>query len=92
MIIIVNSKIVNQKDLETVKKDVQTKEEYVANIIEIIQNDCDSIEIVKMSDTENKIPNGKTYIVDKEKKKIISYPIERKLLYAIEKISKKNKT
>ena len=79
------------KDLETVKKDVQTKEEYVANIIEIIQNDCDSIEIVKMSDTENKIPNGKTYIVDKEKKKIISYPIERKLLYAIEKISKKNK-
>ena len=79
------------KDLVTVKKDVQTKEEYVANIIEIIQNDCDSIEIVKMSDTENKIPNGKTYIVDKEKKKIISYPIERKLLYAIEKISKKNK-
>ena len=44
-----------------------------------------------MSDTENKIPNGKTYIVDKENKKIISYPIERKLLYAIEKISKKNK-
>ena len=38
------------KDLETVKKDVQTKEEYVANIIEIIENNCDSIEIIRMND------------------------------------------
>ncbi len=79
------------KDLETVKKDVQTKEEYVANIIEIIKNNCDSIEIIRMNDEENKIPNNKTYIVDKENKKIISYPIERKILYAIAKISKKEK-
>ena len=79
------------KDLETVKKDVQTKEEYVANIIEIIKNNCDSIEIVKMSDEQNKIPNKKTYIVDKNNKKIVAYPIERKILYAISKISKKDK-
>ena len=79
------------KDLETVKKDVQTKEEYVANIIEIIKNNCDSIKIVKMSDEQNKIPNKKTYIVDKNNKKIVAYPIERKILYAISKISKKDK-
>ena len=46
------------KDLETVKKDVQTKEEYVANIIEIIKNNCDSIKIIRMNDEENKIPNN----------------------------------
>ena len=79
------------RDLETVKKDVQTKEEYVANIIEIIKNNCDLIEIIRMNDEENKIPNNKTYIVDKENKTIIAYPIERKILYAIAKISKKDK-
>lgn len=79
------------KDIETVKKDIQTKEEYVANIIEIIKNNCDSIEIIKMSDEQNKIPDKKTYIIDQENKKIIAYPIERKILYAISKIGKKEK-
>ena len=79
------------KDIETVKKDIQTKEEYVANIIEIIKNNCDSIEIIKMSDEQNKIPDKKTYIIDQENKKIIAYPIERKILYAISKIRKKEK-
>ena len=79
------------KDIETVKKDIQTKEEYVANIIEIIKNNCDSIEIIKMSDEQNKIPDKKTYIIDQETKKIIAYPIERKILYAISKIGKKEK-
>lgn len=79
------------KDLETVKKDVETKDEYISNILDIIKNECDSIKIIKMSDEKNKIPNNKTYIVDKEKKEIISYPIERKILYAIAKIEKKDK-
>ena len=79
------------KDLETVKKDVQTKEEYISNLIEIIKNECNSIKIIKMSDEENKIPNNKTYIVDKKDKKIIAYPIERKILYAISKLGKKEK-
>ena len=79
------------KDLETVKKDVQTKEEYISNLIEIIKNECNSIKIIKMSDEENKIPNNKTYIVDKKDKMIIAYPIERKILYAISKLGKKEK-
>lgn len=79
------------KDLETVKKDTENKDEYISNIFEIIKNDCNSIKIIKMSDEQNKIPDNKTYIIDKEKKEIISYPIERKLLYAIAKIGKKDK-
>ena len=79
------------KDLETVKKDVQTKEEYISNLIEIIKNECNSIKIIKMSDEENKIPNNKTYIVDQKDKMIIAYPIERKILYAISKLGKKEK-
>ena len=60
-------------------------------LIEIIKNNCDSIEIIKMSDEQNKIPDKKTYIIDQENKKIIAYPIERKILYAISKIGKKEK-
>lgn len=78
-------------DLETVKRDVESKDEYILKIISIIEKKCDSIEIIKMTDEQNKIPNGKTYMVDKKCKEIISYPIERKLLYAIAKIAKKDK-
>ncbi len=79
------------KDLEIVKKDIESKEEYILNILEIIKNEINSIKIIKMSEQQNKIPNNKTYIINKEKKEIISYPIERKLLYAISKIGKKEK-
>ena len=79
------------KDCETVKKDTENKDEYISKIFDIIKNDCNSIKIIKMSDEQNKISNNKTYIIDKEKKEIISYPIERKLLYAIAKIGKKDK-
>lgn len=79
------------KDVETVKKDVENKDEYISNILDIIKNDCNSIKIIKMSDKESEIPQNKTYIINKEKKEIISYPIERKLLYAIAKMGKKEK-
>lgn len=79
------------KDVETVKKDIETKDEYISNLLDIIKNDCNSIKIIKMNDEKNKIPNNKTYIIDKEKKEIIAYPIERKVLYAIGKIGKKEK-
>ena len=79
------------KDVETVKKDIETKDEYISNILDIMKNDCNSIKIIKMSDKESEIPKNKTYIINEEKKEIISYPIERKLLYAIAKIGKKDK-
>ena len=79
------------KDLQTVKRDVEDKEQYEKDLIAIIKNKCNSINIVKMTDEENKILKNRTYIIDKEKGSIIAYPIERKLLYAIYKIDKKEK-
>ena len=78
------------KDLETVKKDVEDKEQYEKELIEIIKNKCNLITIVKMTD-ENNLLGNRTYMIDKEKGEIIAYPIERKLLYAIYKIDKKEK-
>ena len=57
----------------------------------IIKNNCNSIKILKMSEQNNQIPENRTYIIDKENKEIIAYPIERKVLYAIAKIGKKEK-
>ena len=76
------------KDVETVKRDVKTKEEYIQSIIEIIKNNCDNIKIVRSNSEEAKILGKKTFLVQKDKKQIISYPIERKVLYAIAKIEK----
>lgn len=79
------------KDIEKVKKDIETKDEYVENLIGIIRENCNSIKILKMTEKNNEIPENRTYIIDKEKKEIIAYPIERKVLYAIAKIEKKEK-
>lgn len=76
-------------DMETVKRDVKTKDEYIENIISIVKNNCNSIKIIKMSDENSEIPEHKTYVIDKKNKTIIAYPIERKILYAIAKISNK---
>ena len=46
------------KDLETVKKDVQTKEEYISNLIEIIKNEYGS--------RLTKIPTNSRYIKSEE--------------------------
>ena len=78
-------------DLITVKRNIQTKEEYMDNLFDIIKNDCKSIKIVEINDKESIIPKKRTFIINKIKKEIIAYPIERKLLYAIAKIGNKDK-
>ena len=78
------------KDYEKTKRNVMDKEEYVKRFIQIIQENCDSMTICKMNSKEVNILGDKTFLVDKENKKIICYPIERKLLYCIAKISKKD--
>ena len=79
------------KDVETVKKDIEKKDEYIEQLLEIIKKDCDSIKIVKITDKDSGIPSKSTYIINKNKKEIIAYPIDRKILYALAKISKKDK-
>lgn len=75
-------------DYAQVKKDVLTKDEYLQGFINTIARDIESIKLVQMDSEEAKILGKKTFLIDKEKKHIICYPIEQKLLYAIAKISK----
>ena len=79
------------KDYEKVKVDVATKEEFITNIIKSIKDNCDDIKLVKLNSQESEILGKKTFLVEKSKKRIICYPIERKLLYSIAKISKNEK-
>lgn len=79
------------KDYEKVKPDVPTKEEFIQSIIRIIQKDCENIKLVKLNSKESQMLGNKTFLVEKDKKRIICYPIERKLLYCIAKIGKNKK-
>ena len=79
------------KDVETVKQNVENKEEYIKNYIEIIKYNCNKLKIVNMRSEETQKMQGKTFLIDKEKKEIYCFQIERKVLYAISKISKKDK-
>lgn len=78
------------KDYEKVKRNVMNKETYIQMLINMIEKNCNSITICKMNSKETNILGDRTFLVDKEKKRIICYPIERKLLYCIAKISKKD--
>lgn len=76
------------KDYEKVKPAVMPKDEFLQMIIDIIDKNVDDLEIVRMNSQEAKILGDKTFLINQKTKKIICYPIERKVLYAILKISK----
>ncbi len=76
------------KDYEKIKRNVMSKEEYIERLINLIQENCDNITICQINSKEKNILQDKTFLVDKENKRIICYPIERKMLYCIAKISK----
>lgn len=79
------------KDIESVKQNIETAEEYIEKLISIINEECRTIIITKMDTKNTKIPPKGTFYIDKQKKEIECYPIERKILYAIWKIGKKDK-
>ena len=79
------------KDYKHVKQDVETKEEFIERIINTIKNECDEIKVVKPFSEESKIIGNRTFLVEKNKKRIICHNVERKLLYCIAKIGKKEK-
>lgn len=78
------------KDYQTVKQDVETKEEFIEMFINQIEENCNKIQLVKPNSKESETLGNKTFIVNKRNKEIICYPIERKLMYCISKISKKD--
>ena len=79
------------KDYKQVKQYVETKEKFIEKIINTIENECDEIKVVKPFSKESKMIGNRTFLVEKNKKRIICYNIERKLLYCIAKIGKKEK-
>ncbi len=85
---------VSYNDYQKVKGIEQTEEQYVEQLLVNITKKCDKIRVVKISqklnndEIENELKAKKFYIGEKE---IISYPIERKILYAIEQNANNNK-
>lgn len=81
---------VSYKDYKKVKAKKQTEEKYVEEIISNIDKRCNKISIVKLSqkltddEIQKQLYKNKFYIGDE----IISYPIEERILYAIEKKSR----
>lgn len=81
------------KDYKKVKVKKQTEEKYIKEIITNIGKKCDKISIVKLTqrvaneEIQNELEKNKFYVGEE----IVSYPIEEKLLYAIEKKSRYTK-
>lgn len=76
-------------DYYTVKREVSTKDEYIEYFLENIKNTCKSIKIIMPNSEEAKKLENKTFLIDKENREIICYPIEKKILYSINKLSNK---
>lgn len=78
-------------DYEIVKQNVETKEEFIQNLIKNIQKNCEVIRLVKPGSKESEdLLENRTFLVEKTENRITCFPIERKLLYCISKISKKD--
>ena len=84
---------VSYKDYKKVKAKKQTEEKYVEKLIENIEKRCNKINVIKLSqklvdeEIQKELEKNKFYVGDE----IVSYPIEEKILYAIEKKSRHNK-
>lgn len=73
------------QDYETVKINVSTKKYFLKKIVQIINEECKEIKLIKPLTQESKILEKQklNYIVDKEKGTIIVYPNERMILEAL---------
>ncbi len=70
-------------DYKKVKVNVKLKKELLEEIIKIIEENCKEIEIVKPKLNEKTKLDDKNYIIEKKKNKIISYPNEKNIFYAL---------
>ena len=71
------------EDYSKVKVYVPLKKEVLEETIKIIEKNCDEIEIVKPKINGETKLGDKKYIVEKNNNKIISYPNEKSVFYAI---------
>ena len=85
---------VSYKDYQKAKATSRTEKQYVNEIISDIQKKCQEIKTVKFQndiedpEIKHKLEKNKYYIDDKL---VLAYPIEEKLLYAVEKKSNSDK-
>lgn len=70
-------------DYKKVKVNVNSKKELLEETIKIIEENCDEIEMVKFSLNEETKLKDKKFITEKENNKIISYPNEKNVFYAL---------
>lgn len=82
---------VSYKDYQKVKRVTKEKNDLMEELIKIIDKNCNKIEIVEPNSEKGKILQKYNLhsISDRAYKKIISYPVEADLLYAIADIDKK---
>lgn len=79
---------VSYKDYQKAKAVVKTEKQYEEELLKSIQKKCKAIKIIKLSEKleeqeiQEELEKNKFYINDNN---IISYPIEKKILYAIDK-------
>lgn len=79
------------KDYKQVTRISENKEQYMERLLNIIENNCETIKIVKPNTKQAEELGKSTFLVDTKNKKIICYPIETKLLYSISKIGNQDR-
>lgn len=70
-------------DYNKVKVNTKSKKDFLEEVINIIKYNCNEIEIVKIKLNEETKLGDKKFIVQKDNKKIISYPSEKTVFYAL---------
>lgn len=73
------------KDYKTVKRTSITQKQIIEEIMDLIQYECEDIELVEPGSKKGKILAGfgMASVTNPKDKTIISYPIEKELLYAL---------
>jgi hypothetical protein len=78
------------EDYCKVKVEVKPKRTIIEDILGIIEADCKDVELVKPKLEENKILKNKKSVGIRKERKIVSYPNEKAIMYALYNI-KRNK-
>ena len=71
------------EDYNKVKVDTMLKKDVLEEILTIIENDCKYIELVKPNLEKNEILKDRKSLAVKKERKVISYPNEKAMLYAL---------
>lgn len=78
------------EDYNKIKVDTKSKKDLLTEIINVIENDCKEIELVKPRLNEETKLGDKTFITEEDKGKLISYPNEKTVFYSLCHLDNKN--